>query len=153
MKTLSLINEFFAQERFALVGVSRSERDFSRLLFKEFTQRGYDVVPVNPHVDEIESRKCYPSILDVNPRVNSVLLMTSEIMTKHVLEECSESGVTLAWVYGISGRNVDPRTIQYCEDHGIRIVAGYCPFMFLPNAAMFHRLHGWVWNVIGYYPN
>jgi hypothetical protein len=40
------------------------------------------------------------------------------------------------------------------EEHGIEIVPGYCPFMFLPNArqtdvglaAMFHCLHGWSEN-------
>lgn len=153
MKTLSLINEFLEQERFAMVGVSRNDQDFSRSLFKEFLKRGYDVVPVNPHTEEIELKKCYPNVLAVQPRVNSALLMISGAFIRPILEECADSGVTLVWVYGISGRNVDPDIVRFCEDHGVQLVAGYCPFMFLPNAEFFHRAHGWVWNLIGYYPN
>ena len=49
MTTLAVrANEFLAQRRIALVGVSRNPRDLSRTLFRELRRRGYDVVPVNP---------------------------------------------------------------------------------------------------------
>ena len=53
MTTHNLIKEFLAQKRFAMVGVSRSPKDFSRTLFSEFIKRGNDVVPVNPHATDI----------------------------------------------------------------------------------------------------
>ena len=39
---------FLATRRFAVVGVSRNEKDFSRYLLRELLARGYDAVPVNP---------------------------------------------------------------------------------------------------------
>ncbi len=40
--------EFLAQKRIALVGVSRQEKDFSRMVLRELVRRGYDVVPSAP---------------------------------------------------------------------------------------------------------
>lgn len=154
MKSLHLIHEFLRQNRFAMVGVSRDPRDFSRMLFREFVGRGYEVLPVNPRAAEIEGKKCYATLADVQPRVSSALLMTPSSITKDVLERCGNAGVTLVWVYGISGaKEIDPKALQYCDDHGIQIVPGYCPFMFLSETAFFHRLHGWVWKMLKMYPN
>ena len=46
--TLRQIDDFLALKRIAVVGVSHEPKDFSRLLFRELKQRGYDLVPVHP---------------------------------------------------------------------------------------------------------
>jgi uncharacterized protein len=48
MANLVDIRDFLAHKRFAMVGVSRQPKDFSRSLFHEFLNRGYEAVPVNP---------------------------------------------------------------------------------------------------------
>ena len=48
MTTTGKIEEFLALRRVALVGVSRNPGDFSRSLFHDMCERGYDLVPVNP---------------------------------------------------------------------------------------------------------
>lgn len=153
MTPQNLINEFLSQKRFAMIGVSRNPRDFSRTLFGELLKRGYDVVPVNPHASDISSIKPYGNIRDVSPPVTSALLMVPSLFMQQVLVDCAEAGVTLAWIYGIMGsKSVDPRIMKFCEEHGIRVIAGHCPYMFMPDAAMYHRMHGWAWKMIGYYP-
>ncbi len=47
---LETIEDFLAQKRIAMVGVSRHPKDFSADLFQELRRRGYDMVPVNPKV-------------------------------------------------------------------------------------------------------
>lgn len=153
MTTQNLINEFLAQKRFAMIGVSRSPRDFSRMLFGEYLKRGYDVVPVNPHASDISGMKPYGNIRDVSPPVTGALLMVGPLFMHQVLGDCAEAGITLAWIYGIMGnKSVDPRIKKICEDRDIRVIAGHCPYMFLPDAALFHRMHGWTWKMIGFYP-
>jgi predicted CoA-binding protein len=49
---LEIIEDFLAQKRIALVGLSRQPKDFSVMLFEELCRRGYDVVPVNPGAAE-----------------------------------------------------------------------------------------------------
>jgi predicted CoA-binding protein len=154
MTSLHLIGEFLGIRRFAMVGVSRNPRDFSRRLFSELIGRGYDVVPVNPGVNTIEGRRCFRSVLEIEPRVSSALVMTPRPITGRILTECADAGITLAWLYGISGeRDLGPDALAIGANRGIKIVPGYCPFMFLPGASFPHRLHGFVWEAIGRYPN
>src|ERR1017187_7078098 len=77
MSSLALVQDFLGQKRLAVVGVSRKPDDFSRKLFCELRDRGYDVVPVNPEVDEIDGKKCFAHLQDVQPPVDGALLMTS----------------------------------------------------------------------------
>jgi len=51
--SLEMIEDFLAQKRIAMIGISRNPRDFSAALFEEFRKRGYDVVPLNPNVPEV----------------------------------------------------------------------------------------------------
>jgi len=48
------IEDFLAQKRLVMVGVSRNPKDFSRGLFRDLRRRGYDMVPVNPRVSVVE---------------------------------------------------------------------------------------------------
>jgi predicted CoA-binding protein len=49
------IDSFLKLKRIAFVGVSRKEADFSRALWKEFRERGYNLIPVNPNAGTIDS--------------------------------------------------------------------------------------------------
>jgi hypothetical protein len=42
--------------------------------------------------------------------------------------------------------------IAFCETNGIALVAGYCPYMFLPDAPFFHGLHAFAKKITGSYP-
>jgi hypothetical protein len=48
--------------------------------------------------------------------------------------------------------SVSARALEFCEERGIQVVPGQCPFMFLPNSAGVHRFHGFVRKIIGRYP-
>lgn len=47
--SLETIEDFLAEKRIAMVGISRDPANFSVKLFEELCRRGYDVVPVNPN--------------------------------------------------------------------------------------------------------
>jgi predicted CoA-binding protein len=154
MKTQDLIQEFFAQKRFAFVGVSRKNGDFSRTLLNEFLKRNYDVVPVNPHTNEIEGRQCFPTVGEITPPVTAALLLAPKYATDAVVRQCAEAGIKLLWVYGISGPKDLPAGVEAdCERHGIRLVPGYCPFMFMEHVTWFHRWHGKFMKFVGEYPS
>jgi uncharacterized protein len=92
------IDDFLAQHRIAIVGVSRDPNDFSRRLFREMCQRGYDMVPVNPFVEEWEDRDCFQCLQVVRPRVEGALLMTSPRETERVVRDCAEAGIHRVWL-------------------------------------------------------
>jgi len=154
MTTQNLINEFFGQNRFAFVGVSRKSGDFSRMLLKEFWRRQYDAVPVNPHTNEIEGRQCFRSVGEINPPVTAALLLSPQYATAGIIRECAGAGITLLWIYGISGpKDLPAGAEQDCERYGIKLVPGYCPFMFMDHASWYHRWHGKFMKLIGDYPS
>src|SRR5690348_6389628 len=103
MATLAQICDFFSNRRIALVGVSRNARDFTRVLFREFLNRGYDAVPVHPGVAEIDGRPCFARIHYIRPPVGAALLLTTPQVTGEVVRDCAAAGVTRVWMYRGAG--------------------------------------------------
>jgi predicted CoA-binding protein len=153
LSTGALIQKFLALPRFALIGVSRNSNDFTRLLMREFLNRNYDVVPVNPAADaDIEGRKAFTSIRDLTPPVFAALIVTSAEHTEEVVRDCAEGGVELIWMYRATGKGaVNEKAVEFCREREIEVIAGECPLMFLPKNG-FHAIHGFIRKVTGTYP-
>jgi predicted CoA-binding protein len=153
MATIQSIEEFLGLKRLAVVGVSRNPRDFTRTLFRELRDRGYDVVPVNPNLSEVEGLPCLPNLQNVSPPVEGVLLLTHPSVTDLVVRDCTQAGVRHVWMYRAGGSGaVSRQAVAYCQSNGINLVEGECPFMFLQGASWPHRVHGFCRKVLGRYP-
>jgi predicted CoA-binding protein len=154
MNSLPQIQDFLGQKRLALVGVSRSPLDISRSLFREFRQRGYDAVPVHPEGGEVDGVKCYARLQDVDPPVTGALLLTAPAATEKVVEDCAAAGIQRVWMYrGTGAGAVSECAVHFCHAHGIRVIAGECPFMFFGGGSWVHRLHGFLRRLSGKYPH
>jgi predicted CoA-binding protein len=151
--SLETIEEFLAQKRIAMAGISRDPANLSVKLFEELCRRGYDVVPVNPKAAEVQGRRCFARVQDIQPPVEAALLMTSPEATEAVVNDCAAAGVRRVWMYRGTGKgSVNAKAVAFCQEQGIQVVPGQCPFMFLPDTAGFHRLHGLIRKVTGRYP-
>ncbi len=151
--SLETIEDFLAQKRIAMAGISRDPANFSVKLFEEFCRRGYDVVPVNPNIAEVQGRQCFARVQDIQPPVQAVLLMTSPEATETVVNDCAAAGIRRVWMYRAGGKGaVTPKAVQFCREQGMQLVPGQCPFMFWADAAGFHRFHGFVRKITGRYP-
>ena len=82
MVSMERVRDFLSQKRLAFVGVSRQPKDYSRALFREFCARGYDAIPVNPAVAEIEGRRSFARVQDIDPVPDGVLVLTSSAVTE-----------------------------------------------------------------------
>lgn len=151
--TRELIDDFLQQRRLAVVGVSRDPKNFANTLFRELRQRDYDVVPVNPNAKELEGLPCFRRVQDIRPAVDGALLLTAPEVTNQVVRDCAEAGISRLWLHRGGGQGAVSQTaIDYCSGNGISVVAGHCPFMFLPDTGFGHRLHGFVKKLAGSYP-
>jgi predicted CoA-binding protein len=139
---LAIINEFLAQRRLAIVGVSHQPNHFSRMLLRAFRERNFEVAPVNPAMTEVEGISCYARVQDIQPSVDTALLMTSPAVTGEVVKDCADAGIRRVWMYRRS-----PAAVTFCEAHGMEVIAGVCPMMFLPKTGLIHRFHGWLHGV------
>ena len=151
--SLETIEDFLAQKRIAMAGISRDPKSFSANLFEELCRRGYDVVPVNPNTAEVQGRRCFARVQDIQPPVEAALLMTSPGATEKVVHDCAEADIRRVWMYRAAGKgSVSAKAVEFCQEHGIDVVPGQCPFMFLPETAGFHRFHGFIRTITGRYP-
>ena len=137
------IEEFLAQKRIAFIGASRNPAGFSGKLFADLAARGYDVVPVNTSASEIAGRRCYVRVGDIAPAPTAALVMTGPGSGESIVEDCVAAGIKKIWLYRASTVHVHD---------GVDIIAGECPYMFLPGAAWPHRLHGAIDRLIGLAP-
>jgi uncharacterized protein len=148
-----LIDEFLALKRIAVVGVSRNPKDFNTALFTELCRRGYDAVPVSPYATTVGGKPAFARVQDIQPPVDGALLMTTPAVTDRVVRDCAEAGIQSIWMYRATGKGaVSEDALEFCRQHGIRVVPGFCPHMFLPNAMFFHRFHGALLKITGRYP-
>lgn len=153
MNSRQQINDFLAQRRIAMVGVSRDPKHFSRNLFREFQKRDYEIIPVNPVVPVIDEHVCFARVQDIRPAVGAALLMTAPSVTDLVVRDCAEAGVRHLWMYSAGNTGAVSRTaVDFCDQHGIAVIAGECPYMFFPQAGFPHQLHGLFRKLTGAYP-
>ena len=151
--SLQDIKEFLGAKRLAIVGVSRDPQHFSRAIFREFVAQGYDAVPVNPQATEIDGRPCFRKIADVTPAVEAALLMTPATTSDQALNECNEADIRKIWMYkALPGQQAHSRAVEFCRQRGSALIEGYCPFMFLPQPQLFHRIHRFCMKLVGSYP-
>jgi uncharacterized protein len=154
MSSASPITTFLAHRRLAFVGVSRDPKDFSRSLFRDWQARGYELVPIHPEAAEIEGRKAYPRIADVDPPVRAAFVMTPPAQTERVARECADAGVEALWMHrGVGQGAVSDAAVAACRSRGMSVVAGACPFMFLPGSGGVHAFHRFVLKLFGRLPS
>ena len=153
MAKLADIQQFLSQKQIAIIGVSRNPKDLSRLLCTELGKRGCEVLAVNPTMTELDGKRCYSTIKDIDPAPGAALIMTGTAVLENVVEQCREAGVRSIWIYGTNGRSkVSALSSAACRLAGITLVEGECPYMFLQGSGGIHRLHGFVRKVFRSYP-
>ena len=147
------IQTFLACRRLALVGVSRRSDHFSRTVLRELLERGYDVVPVNENAAEIEGLKVSASVSEIQPPVQWALIMTPATRTLDAVKDCHDAGVMNVWLHAGGGPgSVEPEALAYAERHGLELVPGECPLMFVENCGFVHRFHAICKRAVGTYP-
>jgi predicted CoA-binding protein len=153
--TKQQIDDFWALKRLAVVGVSRDPKHFSNAIWHELRDRRYDAVPVNPNTTELDGQRCYARVQDIDPPVDGVVVMTPSTATDQVVRDCEAAGVAHVWLHRGAGGGpgaVSKTAVEYCEAHGMDVVAGQCPYMFLPGTPFFHGIHAFAKKITGSYP-
>jgi predicted CoA-binding protein len=136
------VDDFLALKRIAVVGVSRDPKGFGTVLWQEFRQRRYDAIPVNRNATEIDGQPCFASVKDIKPGVDGVLIVTTKKDTDQIVADCAEAGVKHVWMYGGMAPGAATKSaVALCEEKGISVVQGLCPYMFLPGTPAFHAPH------------
>jgi uncharacterized protein len=143
----TMAEEFMAQKRFAVVGVSGSSHQATaNAIFKSLRSRGYEVFPVNPHAETVEGVPCYPSVKALPEKVDGVLIVTRPDITEQVMRECVEAGISRVWMHrnplaGQAYSSASEAAVNYGREHGLTVIENGCPLMFID---LPHKCMRWV---------
>jgi len=149
MNSKKNVEEFLAQKKIAVVGVSRKKTKFGNAIYKELKQKGYQVFPINPNMQSFEGDNCYPDLLSLPEKVDGVVINVPPTQTEKVVKEVNDIGIKKVWLQQGSQSEA---AIKYCEENGIDCVSNECILMFAQPSAFIHRAHKWVWSVFGKLP-
>jgi len=144
-----VVEDFLAQKKIAVVGVSRKKTKFGNAIYKELKQKGYLVFPINPHITVFEGGTCYPDLLSLPEKVDAVVINVPPIQTEKVVREAREAGINKVW---LQQGSQSEDAVKFCEENGIDCVSNECILMFAQPSAFIHRAHKWVWGVLGKLP-
>jgi len=149
MNSKKLVEEFLAQEKIAVVGVSRKKTKFGNAIYKELKQKGYNVFPVNLNMQTFEGDTCYPDLLSLPEIVDAVVINIPPAQAENVLREMKQAGINKVW---LQQGSQSESAVKYCEENGIDCVSNECILMFAQPSAFIHRAHKWIWGVMGKLP-
>ena len=150
------VHDFLAQKRIAVAGVSRHDghHPTGNLIYRRLKSTGHDVFPVNPNMEMFDGDRCYPSLKSIPGGVDGVVIVTKPETTEEIVRECGEAHVPRVWMHQsfAKGSSVSPAAVEYCRAHGIGLIAGACPMMFVPGADFGHRCMRWMLRLTGGLP-
>ena len=136
------IDDFLAQKRIAVAGVSREPggKHGGNIVYQRFKERGYEVFAVNPNADTVEGDPCYRSLATIPGGVDAVVIATTPVNAVSVVEECKALGITRVWMHrSFGGGSVSAEAHAFCRENGIASIAGGCPLMYGPTSDGGHR--------------
>ena len=148
------VNDFLAQHRIAVVGVSRKAAGHgANPVYRRLRERGYAVFAVNPNAQTVEGDRAYPSLRAIPGGVDAVVIGTAPDQADAIVRECDELGITRVWMHqGLEPGSVSESAAGYCRERGISVIAGSCPLMYGPTADFGHRCIRWYLEQTGAIP-
>ena len=136
----NLVQDFLAQKKIAVVGVSDQRETGCNLAFKKFIENGYQVYAVNPRINTFEGAQCYPDLKSIPEKPDAVFILTSPKVTEQIVQQCIELGIKQVWMHCMLGTkpglaasmtSVSQDAVRSCRENGITVIPGSCPNQFL----------------------
>lgn len=154
MPTQKDIDDFLARKRIAFVGVSRDPKAFTNAVYRSLRDRGYQLYPVNPHAEQLEGARCYPTVKDLPEPVDGALVMLPPGPSEQVVRDCAEAGIRRVWLRGgVHRGTISAEAVRYCREHGMSVVDNACPMMFAEPVGFLHRCHRFFSKLRGTLPS
>jgi predicted CoA-binding protein len=152
------VEDFLAQKRIAVAGVSRdaSGHPAANLIYRRLKQTGHEVFPVNPNMQTFDGDRCYADVRSIPGGVDGVMIVTRPETTERIVHDCNDTGVRRVWMHqslAKSGTSVSPAAVDYCQQHGITVIAGACPMMFGDGVDFGHACMRWMLKLTGGLPS
>jgi predicted CoA-binding protein len=155
----SLVEDFLAQKKIAVVGVSDRRETGCNEAYKRFKENGFQVYAVNPRMASFDGATCYPDLKSIPETPDAVFLLTSPKVTGEMVQQCVDLGIKHVWMHCMMGTkpglaasmtSVSQDAVQVCRENGITVIPGACPNQFLkPDFG--HAMMRVLWRAVGFH--
>jgi predicted CoA-binding protein len=155
----TLVQEFLAQKKIAVIGVSDQRETGCNLAYKKFKENGYQVYAVNPRITTYDGETCYPDLKSIPEKPDAVFILTSPKVTEQIVQQCVDLGIKRVWMHCLMGTkpglaagmtSVSRDAVQLCYENEITVIPGACPNQFLkPDFA--HALARGIFRTVGFH--
>jgi len=124
METDGELREALGLDRVAVVGCSSTRGKDAHEVPKYLDEHDYDVVPVNPHAEEIFGKPAYDSLADVPGEVDVVNVFRPSDEVAGIVDEAVGRGdVAVVWTQcGIR----DDEAARRARESGLKVVQDRC---------------------------
>lgn len=110
-------------KRIAVVGLSGNPEKTSYMVSKAMQDAGYEIIPVNPTVDEVLGVKAVPTLKDIEGHVDIVNVFRRSEHLPAVAKEFVEIDADVFWAQlGLSNEEA----YQFLKDKGYTVVMDRC---------------------------
>ena len=157
-KINTLVQDFLAQKKIAIVGVSDKRETGCNLGYRKFKGAGYTVFAVNPHITTFDGDPCYPDLKSIPEKPEAVFIFANPKVTEQIVRQCVDLGVKHVWMHCMMGTkpglaaqmtSVSQDAVQMCRENGIAVIPGSCPNQFLePDFG--HAMMRMMWRTVGF---
>lgn len=154
----TMVRDFLAQKKIAVVGVSDKRETGCNLAYNKFKENGYQVFAVNPRISIFNGAPCYPDLKSIPDKPDAVFILANPKVTDQIVQQCVELGIKHVWMHCMMGvkpglaagiTSVSPEAVEMCKVNGIAVIPGTCPNQFLkPDFG--HKLMRGMWRLFGF---
>jgi predicted CoA-binding protein len=153
-----LVQDFLAQKKIAVVGVSDKRDTGCNLAYKKFKENSYQVYAVNPRITSYENAVCYADLKSIPEKVDAVFVLASPNVTDEIVQQCVELGIKHIWMHCMMGTkpglaagmtSVSQSAVEMCRANGIAVIPGSCPNQFL-HPDFGHAMMRGLWRIVGF---
>ena len=154
----NMVQDFLAQKKIAVVGVSDKRETGSNMAYTKFKDNGYKVYPINPRLNEFQGAPCYPDLKSIPETPDAVFILANPKVTDEIVQQCVDLGVKHVWMHCMMGTkpglaksmtSVSPDAVQMCRENGIQVIPGSCPNQFL-DPDFGHNIMRGMWGLFGF---
>ena len=136
----TLVQDFLAQKKIAVVGVSDKRETGCNAGYRKFREAGYAVYAVNPRLTTFDGDPCYPDLKAIPEKPDAVFIFANPNVTEQIVQQCVDLGIQRVWMHCLMGTkpglaagmtSVSQNAVRMCRENGIAVIPGACPNQFL----------------------
>ena len=154
----NMVQDFLAQKKIAVVGVSDKRDTGCNLVYQKFKDGGYEVFAVNPRIASFQGDACYADLKSLPSKPDAVFILANPKVTDQVVQQCVDLGVKHVWMHCMMGvkpglaanmTSVSQSAVDVCKANDIAVIPGACPNQFLkPDFG--HKMMRGMWSMFGF---